>query len=510
VKLSLFVSHFDGRHIENGKLVWSLKSDEKQLAGGSLDGINLKTGDVTKIGDAEFVVPPQGMAKALVFEVKLNETIQNDWNFWSFPKRRKLTLKNTAVTPDLFETLSKRYHGLVSTGTPEGQTAGIVIGTPLHSGTREAIAKEKRVLILGDASGEPNVRLGWWWLGDQVGTAFAKHPVYGNFPHEEYLNPLWFRIIKRGMPISREMPFENLEYLSVGEGRDNYFMYIAQTAAGANGKILMTHGLDVLTETPEGSCVLDQMLQYISSEKFQPKPAQPHIIAHCGYWKCEGSAENSLSSLQNAQKLGTYGSEFDVRVTSDDVMVVFHDKNVNGLHIESTPYSQLKGIKLENGETIPTLEQYLRQGRKEKKTKMIVEIKDHDNKANEDRATALVVDLVKKYRMEKQVEYISFSLNICRELLRLRPEAKVAYLTPMPPKKLKETLNNISGIDYHFLVLKENPQWIEEAHQLGMTVNTWTVNEDADIREMASLGVDYITTDRPVEAAQIKKKRIEQ
>jgi hypothetical protein len=272
VKLSLFVSHFDYQNIENGKLVWSLKSDdEKQLANGSLDGINLKTGDVTKIGDVEFVVPQQGIAKALVFEVKLNETIQNDWNFWSFPKRQKLTIKNIAVTPDLFETLSKRYDGLVSTDTPEGKTADIVIGTPLHSGTQEAIAKEKRVLILGDASGQPNVRLGWWWLGDQVGTAFAKHPVYGNFPHEEYLNPLWFRLIKRGMPISHEMPFENLEYLSVGEGRDNYFVYVAQTAAGTNGKILMTHGLDVFTETPEGSYLLDQMLQYIGSEKFQPK-----------------------------------------------------------------------------------------------------------------------------------------------------------------------------------------------------------------------------------------------
>jgi hypothetical protein len=271
VKFSLFVSHFAYQDIENGKLAWALKSGEKQLANGSFNGINLKTGDVAKIGDVEFVVPQQVIAQSLIFEAKLNETVQNDWNFWSFPKRQKLTLKNTAVTPDLFETLSKRYDGLVSTDTPEGKEATTVIGTSLHLGTQNAIVKEKRVLILGDASGEPNVRLGWWWIGDQVGTAFAKHPVYGNFPHNEYLTPLWFRLIKRGMPISSEMPFEKLEYLSVGEGRNNYFMYIAQTAAGTNGKILITHGLDVLTETPEGSYLLDQMLRYIDSEQFQPK-----------------------------------------------------------------------------------------------------------------------------------------------------------------------------------------------------------------------------------------------
>ncbi|MDR0335787.1 MAG: hypothetical protein LBI18_01715 [Planctomycetaceae bacterium] len=275
VKLSLFVSHFDYQDIENGKLVWSLKSKQESgetlLANGSLDGINLKTGDVAKIGDIEFVVPQQEIAKTLIFEATLNETIQNDWKFWSFPKRQKLTLKNIAVTPDLFETLSKRYDGLVSTDSPEAKTAGIVIGTATHPETKNAIVTEKRVLIFGNASEASNVRLGWWWLGDQVGTAFAKHPVYGNFPHEEYLNPLWFRLIKRGMPISHDMSFGKLEYLSVGEGRDNYFMYVAQTAAGTNGKILITHGLDVLTETPEGNYLLDQMLQYIDSENFQPK-----------------------------------------------------------------------------------------------------------------------------------------------------------------------------------------------------------------------------------------------
>jgi hypothetical protein len=43
-------------------------------------------------------------------------------------------------------------------------------------------------------------------------------------------------------------------------------MYVAQTAAGSSGKILMTHGLDLLAETPEGSYLLDRMLQYISNE----------------------------------------------------------------------------------------------------------------------------------------------------------------------------------------------------------------------------------------------------
>ena len=43
-----------------------------------------------------------------------------------------------------------------------------------------------------------------------------------------------------------------------------------------------------------------------------PCKAKTGIIAHRGYWKTEGSAQNSIASLTKAQQLGIYGSEFDV------------------------------------------------------------------------------------------------------------------------------------------------------------------------------------------------------
>lgn len=37
-------------------------------------------------------------------------------------------------------------------------------------------------------------------------------------------------------------------------------------------------------------------------------------VAHRGYWKCEGSAENSLASLRKAHDVGCWGSELDIWV----------------------------------------------------------------------------------------------------------------------------------------------------------------------------------------------------
>ena len=101
------------------------------------------------------------------------------------------------------------------------------------------------------------------------------------------------------------------------------------------------------------------------------------VIAHRGYWKTEGSAQNSIRSLERANEIKVYGSEFDVHLTADNVPVVFHDSKIQGKHIQTTPYAELKDLKLPNGETLPTLEQYLDRAKKLKKTKLIFELKSH-------------------------------------------------------------------------------------------------------------------------------------
>ncbi len=230
--------------------------------------------------------------------------------------------------------------------------------------------------------------------------------------------------------------------------------------------------------------------------------SQTKVIAHRGYWDCDGSAQNSIYSLKKAQEAGIYGSEFDVWATSDGVLVVNHDPAIDGLRIEDTPYVQLKDIHLKNDEKLSTLEEYLIQGKRAKKTRLILEIKPHSSKEKEDNATAAIVKMVEKAGLKKQVEYISFSLNICKELVRLAPKAETAYLNgDLTPQELKAL--HITGIDYNLKVLQKNKNWIEEAHKLKMTVNVWTVNSEADMQEMIDAGVDFITTDKPLEAKKL-------
>ena len=93
--------------------------------------------------------------------------------------------------------------------------------------------------------------------------------------------------------------------------------------------------------------------------------AQTQVIAHRGYWKTDGSAQNSIAALLKADSIGCYGSEFDVWLTADDKLVVNHDPIFKLKSMERSTAATLTSLKLDNGEQLPTLEQYLKAAKKD-------------------------------------------------------------------------------------------------------------------------------------------------
>ena len=225
--------------------------------------------------------------------------------------------------------------------------------------------------------------------------------------------------------------------------------------------------------------------------------AQPKIVAHRGYWRTDGSAQNSITSLQKAAAVGCYGSEFDVWITADGVPVVFHDATINGIRIEDTTFATLMNHRLQNGEFIPTLQQYLTEGSKIEGCQLILEIKPHRNEVRDKRIADMCVDLVRTLGLEKKTEYISFSKVVCQRLHEITPDSKVAYLNgELSPAQIKEM--GLTGIDYNEKVFVKHPEWLQEAKQLGVEVNVWTVDGEENLRHHVNLeGVDLITTNDP-------------
>lgn len=230
----------------------------------------------------------------------------------------------------------------------------------------------------------------------------------------------------------------------------------------------------------------------------------PHtqIVAHRGYWK--QNAQNSIAALTEAQDFGCWGSEFDLHLTADDVVIVNHDATIGKTKIQTSPLKEVRAYSLKNQEKVPTLDEYLKQGAKNKDCVLVLELKPHANAGREDVLIEKCLEALKANKLmdPKRIAFISFSYHICKELAKKCPGYSVQYLEgdKTPAQVFADGIN---GIDYHFSHFKKHPEWVEQAHALGMTVNAWTVDKEEDIRLMKVLGVDQITTNEPALTREI-------
>lgn len=222
------------------------------------------------------------------------------------------------------------------------------------------------------------------------------------------------------------------------------------------------------------------------------------VVAHRGAWKENNFPENSIAALRHAIDLKLPGSEFDVWRTADDSLVINHDAHYNKLLIEETNYADLIKFKLSNGEKLPTLSEYIIEGKKNNKhTLLVCEIKPSEISKERGKKTALkTVENVKKFKAEKITSYISFDYGILKQIRLVDNKTSLQYLEGnKSPKEVK--LDQISGIDYHYSVFKKHPEWIKEAKENNVTLNAWTVNDVEDMDWIIENNFNYITTNEP-------------
>jgi glycerophosphoryl diester phosphodiesterase len=233
------------------------------------------------------------------------------------------------------------------------------------------------------------------------------------------------------------------------------------------------------------------------------------VIAHRGAFKKNSFPENSIASLREAIRIQCTGSEFDIRMSIDDSLVINHDPHYQQMDIEKTTYLELSKKPLSNGETLPTLRQYLLAGARDNQlTRLIVEIKP--SPAGKERGEIIaekVLSLVHELNLESKVVYISFDYNILKKIRAINSKTLTQYLNgDKTPDQLKQ--DKINGADYHISVFQKNPEWISMAKNAGIVLNAWTVNTEAEINWLLDQKFDYITTNEPELLLEILRKKM--
>lgn len=229
----------------------------------------------------------------------------------------------------------------------------------------------------------------------------------------------------------------------------------------------------------------------------QKNSGKTKVIAHRGAWKNTNSPQNSIAALNAAINMGCFASECDIWMTSDSVLVVNHDPHFYELPIETSTYDELLKKKYPNGESIATLQEFLSIITKQKKTRLVLDIKP--SKVSKERSIVTAqksYEMVVKNKAEKIIDYILFDYDACLAIEKLDPRANTAYLNgDKSPEQV--AADGLWGIDYSFRVLQKNESWVSDAKQRKLTVNVWTINEETLANLYIKQGVDFITTDEP-------------
>lgn len=240
---------------------------------------------------------------------------------------------------------------------------------------------------------------------------------------------------------------------------------------------------------------------------------RPLVIAHRG--GPEAASENSDAAFARSVGLGVRVLESDVRTTADGVAILHHDADLTraahfAARVHDVEWHEISKFDLPEGGRIMRLDDALTTW---PGIRWNLDVKD-------DRSVVPSVSAVLRAHALDRVCVTSFSHH---RLLRLRaalgPEAatgatwreSLAILRiPGGGRYLARSWQQHNGVPVAVQVpprAKGLPLLtrgsVKSAHQAGMQVHAWVINDPDQMRSLLDIGVDGLITDRPSVAVEV-------
>ncbi len=247
-------------------------------------------------------------------------------------------------------------------------------------------------------------------------------------------------------------------------------------------------------------------------------PDRPRVFGHRG--AAALAPENTLPSFAVASQLGAHYLELDVHGTADGTIVVLHDESVDRTTESTGPVRAMRWSEVERldagyryspdgssypyraqGVRIPTLEAVLRAFPNHR---FNIEIKQGEPSIvdetvailrNAGRAQKTLLAAEKGSIMERIRDAVGDEIvtgsstdDVLEFFNRLEAGTLAGYRPPGVALQIPPQVGD--------RVLVE-PRSLTAAHDLGVEVHVWTINDRAEIDRLLALGVDGIMSDAP-------------
>ena len=110
-----------------------------------------------------------------------------------------------------------------------------------------------------------------------------------------------------------------------------------------------------------------------------------------------------------------------------------------------------------------------------------------------------VIDAICAHKMQDRVFVSSFNHISMQNFKNLCPDIKTGLLYDKPYLEIGEYIKRSNADNMHprYMLLQYQPELVDLYHSRGMGVNTWTVNDEENMRDMIARGVDCIISNYP-------------
>lgn len=221
----------------------------------------------------------------------------------------------------------------------------------------------------------------------------------------------------------------------------------------------------------------------------------PIAFAHRG--GSDVAPENTMASFEHAVSLGYRYLETDVHLTSDGVLVAFHDPDLNrtcgvDARIAEMAASEVAEVRVDGAHPIPLMSDLFAR---------FPTIRFNIDAKSDDTVDPLA-QLVDEFDALDRVCLASFKLTRLRRLRKLLGKKLMTNMSPTEIASLR-LVGRIPGRAPRSAQVPRdagpitvvNRRFLTAAHLSDVAVHVWTVNEAPEMERLLDLGVDGIMTD---------------
>ncbi len=241
----------------------------------------------------------------------------------------------------------------------------------------------------------------------------------------------------------------------------------------------------------------------------------PMIFAHRG--ASAYAPENTLKAFELAIQQDADAIELDAKLSADGHVVIIHDQSVdrttNGTGLVSDlPLAALRefdaGLKLfkePSGEIIPTLSEVFEVVDR----RILINIELTNYTSPFDHLPEMVWNHIRKFALEDRVLISSFHPIPLRRFHKLCPSIPIGFLARrgyaglLSRSRFGRSIVPFQALHPHKCDVTTN--LVKAVQRFGNNVHAYTVNEQDEMANLISLGVDGLITDDPLLARQVIK-----